>query len=281
MTTVAVYQMPSHQRSKIIVDAMMRGIKSAGDTPILKWVHHYQHVDADIAVLYGYEGRAVNIFQEYSRYSKVVFVDLGYWGRHHGGRFAGYHKITINSRHPVSYFQDRPRPLDRFNKLNVPIKSWRNNDGHILLCGMGAKGAQACGLVTEEWEKSVIKQIKSVTSRPILYRPKPSWRGARPINGTLYNQPQSSFQEVLVNSHCVVSHHSNCNVDGLMEGIPSFCVDGVASALSCGDFSKIETPFKPGNREQWAADLAYVQWTVPEMTDGTAWRFLKEEGMIP
>lgn len=281
MKTVSVYQMPSHVRSKILVDALLRGIKAAGDVPRLRWVHHYQQPDSDLAAIYGYEGRAVQVVKDYSNVSKCVFLDLGYWGRHAGGRYAGYHKLVINMRHATPYFQKKPKPMDRFQRLGISIKPWRNTGRYVLVCGMGGKGAMACGYPVEEWEKWAINQIKKYTDRPIMYRPKASWRGARPLPGTVFHNPQSEFGEALAQAWCVVSHHSNCNVDGILEGVPSFCIDGVALPLSCSDLSQIEKPFKPDNREQWAADLSYVQWNVGEIADGTAWRYLKTEGLIP
>jgi hypothetical protein len=39
------------------------------------------------------------------------------------------------------------------------------------------------------------------------------------------------------------------------------------------DLSRIEFPIKP-DRDQWAANLAYTQWTMDEMARGWAWAHL-------
>ena len=78
----------------------------------------------------------------------------------------------------------------------------------------------------------------------------------------------------------VVTHHSNVAVDGLLQGIPAFCWQGVAAPLSSQDLTKIETPVYPDGREQWTADIAWCQWSIAEMKAGLPWLHLKSEGLI-
>jgi hypothetical protein len=280
MIDVAVYQLPSHRRSRVIVDAMLKGIAFAGDRPRRIMETHYSGVEAPVGVLYGLEGQAPRIFRDYSAQKTMVFVDLGYWGRREGGRWTGYHKVVVNGRHPTSYFQRRSHPGDRAARLGVRIEPWRPRGSHVLVCGMSDKGAQACGFAPEQWERATIAKLSQVTDRPLVYRPKPSWYGARPLPGTDYSPREQTFEEALQGAWCVVSHHSNCNVDALVAGVPSFCVDGIAAPLSESDLTKIETPCRPEGREQWVADIAYTQWTVDEIARGLPWRHLKDEGLL-
>jgi hypothetical protein len=280
MIDVAVYQLPAHKRSRVICDAMLKGIAAAGDRPRRIMESHYTGVDAAHAVMYGLEGQAPRIFRDYQRAGRLVFVDLGYWGRREGGRWTGYHKVVVNERHPTAYFQRRKHAPDRAARLDVRAKPWRTGGSHVLLCGMSDKGAQACGFAPEQWERETIRALRQVTDRPILYRPKPSWYGARPLPGTNYSPREDTFEQALHDAWCVVSHHSNCNVDGLLAGVPSFCVEGVAAPLSETNLARIETPRRPEGREQWIADLAYTQWTVDEIAQGKAWRHLKDEGLL-
>jgi len=43
----------------------------------------------------------------------------------------------------------------------------------------------------------------------------------------------------------------------------------------------IEEPYRPKDRAQWAANVAYCQWSVMEIQTGLMWQYLKAEGMIP
>jgi len=145
---------------------------------------------------------------------------------------------------------------------------------------MGAKAADCEGFATHEWELGAVATLKQHTDRPIIYRPKPSWRNPEPIDGTIFSPRTQPLLDVLEGCHAVVSHHSNVCIDAILEGVPSFCAQGVALPMSRSDLSQIESPIYPDGREQWAADIAYTQWRPDEMRDGLVWRYLKDEGII-
>lgn len=262
---------------------MSRGISLCGESVSLRHAGEFRVVDSDVAVFYGYMKHIMGAYRVAKK--PFVYVDLGYWGRHEGGRRAGYHKVSVNGRHPTAYFQRRPKSGDRFAHFGIPIKDYRENlrEGFILLAGMSEKAANAEGYAAQAWETSIVSELRRHTSRRILYRPKPNWQGARPIKGSEFisDYYKKELTPDLKGCYAVVSHHSNVNVDSLLEGIPSFCLGGAAAPMSLGDLSRVERPYYPENRQQWANDLAYTQWNIEEMETGTAWRFLKNEGLIP
>ena len=278
---VAVYEIMNNGRSRVVCDAMSVGIKKLGDRPVRYSGDHYKGPAANVAVFYGYTQQLRRTMSDYRKLGGAVYIDLGYWGRHDGGRRAGYHKISLNARHPTEYFMRRPQPRDRFEKFKIEIKPWQRDGEHILVAGMSAKGAEAEGFDPEQWEKETIAALKKFTNRRIVYRPKPNWKHARPLAGTDYSPPKQSPEQALVNCHAVVSHHSNVLIDGLISGVPGFCSVGVAVPVTLRDLSRIDDPIRPENREQWAADVAYCQWSVAEMAMGLPWRHLKHEGLIP
>jgi hypothetical protein len=260
---------------------MAEGIAAAGDVPVLAYEHEFagQPV-ADAAVFYGLEGRLPHVFAAYKGIGRAVYVDLGYWDRRRGGRFAGFHKIAVNARHPTAYFRRPAHPPDRLRAVAAPIKPWRRNGRHVLVAGMGDKGARAEGYATEAWERWAIGELQRYTARPIVYRPKPSWKKARPIAGTIYSPRTREVADELRDCWAVVTHHSNVAVDAIMAGVPAFCWEGVAACMSGQELAGIESPPMPDGREQWAADIAYTQWSVEEMRTGAAWRHLRQEGLL-
>lgn len=269
---------------------MRRGIELAGDIVQLRSIRDWREdsepdVEADVAVFYGLAEPMPNIFKAFRRNFAAVYVDLGYWGRRDGGRWAGYHKVVVDARHPNAYFQKPAHPLDRIQRFAILPKARHapTANGHILLAGMGDKGAQAEGWAPEMWERWAIAKIREYSDRPIIYRPKPSWKTARPIEGTLYSGPHvRPIEKDLVNCHAVVTHHSNVAVDALVDGIPALCWAGVAAPLCSQNFQDLEAMPLPSieTRMQWMADLAYTQWSVAEIRDGKAWAHLREEGLI-
>lgn len=262
---------------------MCDGIRAAGDLPVLIDQALYagpEALAAKVAVFYGLEGNLPRIFNDYTALGRAVYVDLGYWGRREGGRWSGYHKISVNARHPVGYYRQPSHPNDRVQRFGVVPAKWRRSGEFILLAGMGDKGAYAEGHDPEAWERWAIAEIQRYTDRRILYRAKPSWKTAKPIAGTVWSDPKVPVENELARSWAVVTHHSNVAVDAILAGVPAFCWGGVAREMSLQDLSRIEDPYYPPGRKQWAADIAYTQWSVDEMRAGLPWVHLKREGII-
>lgn len=282
MASVTVYQFGDHRRSRLLTNAMFTGIRTTGDRVRLVQARDYREPDADVAVFYGMRDQCLKVFRDYQDQGlKVVYIDLGYWARHDGGRYAGYHKIVVNGRHPTAYFQRNRHPNDRALRLGMNAQRWRKDGQHIIVAGMSPKGAEVDGFKAEQWERATIADLKDLTKREIIYRPKPSWKDAKPIAGAQFSPREENVVDRFPLCHAVVTHHSNVAVDALVYGIPTFCWEGVAAPMSLQDLAEIENPWRPENRDQWIADIAYTQWNVLEMTRGKPWRQLKIEGLIP
>lgn len=267
-------------RARLICQSMAEGIRKYGDGVYEISEEFYCGPNRDAAVFYGLYGRLRDAFREYRKEKKAVYIDLGYWERTLGGKLYGYHKIAVNGRHPTEYFRRRPMPENRFRRLGVEIKPYNKGGRHILLAGMGAKAADVEGFKPNEWESAAVRELKKYTDRPIIYRPKPSWHDPTRIEGTTFSGKDQRLHEVLQDCWAVVSHHSNVCVDGLMEGVPSFCFHGVAKPMSLQDLSMIERPIYPDERYQWACDIAWTQWRPDEMRTGAAWKYLRDEGIV-
>lgn len=268
-------------RSRIICVAMAEGLKKLGVPVHEMREEFYNGPDHEAAVFYGLFGNCKTAFIDYRRVGKkAVYIDLGYWERELGGKLTGFHKVSVNGRHPTAYFQNRPMPESRFRSLGLKIKPWRKGGKHILIAGMGAKAAPIEGFKPSQWEEAAVRELRNYTDRPIIYRPKPSWGAATPIEGTIFSGRDQKLSEVLEDCWAVVSHHSNVCVDALLEGIPVFCFHGVASVMGLKELSLIERPVYPENREQWAANIAWTQWRPSEMETGACWRYLVDEGIV-
>lgn len=252
-----------------------------GGSPSLRCsLTHTNRPQFDAAIFYGLAGGCQRILTDYRDAGRhAIYVDLGYWGRRQRSRWDGYHKLAHNSRHPTAYFQRRPKDPERFARFGQAISPWRGGGKHILLIGMSAKAAGAEGFSAEQWERQTVEQLRQHTRREIIYRPKPNWPDAKPIAGTTWGRGPS-LAHALIGCHAVVAHHSNAAVDALLAGVPCICPDGAASVLSGHDLSEIESPPRPEGREQWAYDLAWTQWSIEEMEQGLAYRYLMDEGLL-
>lgn len=275
--SATVYYAGGNARSRIIAAAMFAGIKAFGSPVTIKPSAQFKGVESDLAVFYGLSEGLSDVLEAYRERARgAIFIDLGYWGRRKKTRWDGYHKVVLNARHPTAYFQRITHSADRFRELGQRIRPWRKAGTKIIVAGMSAKAAAADGFAAEAWERKTIQQLRKLTKRPIIYRPKPNWYGARPIAGAAFDRT-ATLDEAFSDCHAVVTHHSNVAIDALLGGIPVFCWDGVALPMALQDLTRIEDPWRPEGREQWAADIAWTQFTADEMRAGLAWRHILKE----
>lgn len=281
MGRIAIFYAATNRRSRIIAENMNEGAKKLGlDAILLTSAQRSRAMDRDVAIFYGLSEGLRSVFDHYkSGRRRAVYIDLGYWGRRKRTRYDGYHKVVVNSRHPTAYFQNVAHPSDRFDAFGIPVQPWRKRGGHILLAGMSAKAAYCEGFSPEQWEREAVAELRKHTDRTIIYRPKPNWTGARPIVGTRM-ECDVPLEKHLQGCHALVSYHSNAGIDAILAGVPVITAGGVASVMGTRDLSRIEALPMPDGREQWAADIGYCQYSVDEMREGKAFRYLFDENLI-
>lgn len=270
---------PTNGRSLKIGTALESGARKMGWTTEVVTEFHMAP-RADMIAAYGWSTEP--IFRSYRAAGlSFIYVDLGYWGRKsHKTDCDGYHKVVVNARHATGYFK-RGRPHDRLAG-SPRVMPWRRQGKHIVLAGLSAKGALSLGFQPLEWELKTIAAIRTVTDRPILYRPKPSWKQAQPIDGVGYSPRTASIASALTDAWALVTHQSNAAIDALAAGIPHYSEAGVASVLSLSSLADIAEASPPtGDRQQLLADIGYCHWTRPEIANGTMFRQLADEGLVP
>ena len=271
------------KRSKALCHAMSVGISRCGDKVVTKPAATFNgEPKSDVAVFYGLRGELMdvyNIFQE--RGKQTVLIDLGYWKRLEGGRLSGYHKLVVNGFQPNKYYQNFDHDLSRLEKMELELKPHNPKGGYILVAGMSEKSAGIYGLGPQEFEEHVIASLKESTDIPIVYRPKPSWPGAKPISGSKYST-KTDIEKDIENCKMVITHHSNVAIDAIIAGKPCVVLgDGVGLNMST-TLKDLDSPYFPTDEERlkWLSDIAYIQWNVSEIRRGKPWQHLKREGLV-
>ncbi len=209
----------------------------------------------------------------YGEYLDEIYYEVGYDGIK---RNADY--CNANS------------PRDRWDKLGIELKPWRNNGLYILILGQPQNGASSQHVDLPLWYGKTLKQIRSVTKRLVMYRQHPRVKkrqgrqnreqkliASRFGNASNFKLSKSwLLEDDSRKARVAVVFSSNAGVRTVVEGIPTFVGDPICMAWDVGnkDFSKIENPEYP-EREQWAYDLAYAQWNCAEMKSGEAWAHLR------
>ena len=84
--------------------------------------------------------------------------------------------------------------------------------------------------------------------------------------------------------HCLITFNSIAATEALLLGKPAITLGPNAAQLLCSQsLAAVETPYIPtlDEVEEWAAHLAYSQFTELEMRNGYAWSILNENSNLP
>lgn len=272
--SIAIYGLSrkkSGDRGSYIARSLEEGFKAHG-----KRCRTFDKFDgkvcADVCLFYGWIHELTDkLCSKYVKSgSHVIFIDLGYWDR--GTR--GNYRFSVDGWDTKDKLA-RNCPSDRYNSLRKnghikPRDDWSRNSKQILVAGMSDKAAWTHGYKYMQWENQIAQVIRDlVPEYNVVIRPKPNNQ----------NRGMPRIEDVLKETHFVVSHHSNTSVDCLVAGIPYFAVKGVGTLLSPTWLTRegILQPLFPAtqDKEQLLYDIAYAQWTPSEMSKGTFWDHAK------
>lgn len=275
-------------RERILADAFAQGVQSSGDTcnrialgsPLdLQPMTPY----CDVAVMVGVKSR--ELYRAHVRAGiHVLYLDKGYTRHAAPGdvKLWEYWRVSLDAHHPTEWLADQQSGDVRLCKLDLPpLQPWHKKGTDIVLAGSSQKYHDFYGLKDPtRWAQKVVASIRECSDRPIVYRPKPSWSEATPIEGTRFSQGARTIDEDLQAAHVLVTHGSNAVFEAMLLGIPAIVLgDAVSRYLSDIDICtrSIETPrlASYAERHQWLCNLAYWQYTMPEIASGLLWDFIR------
>lgn len=278
----------SKPRERLLADAFREGLKNLGGQDTVDFVEltgEAMVADAEVAVMVGVKSR--QIFQANWRAGvHVLMIDKGYT-RHAAKspvKLWEYWRVALDAHHPTGYLMDTQRPPDRLMRLGLTFapdcaSTRLGRDGTILIAGSSAKYHEFYGLKEPtRWTEKLLKAITAVSSRRIVYRPKPSWGDAEPIVGTDYSGNDHTLEQELAQARVMITHGSNACFEAQLAGVPTIILgDGVAKPISPWSIEDLEvsTVATLDERRRWAANLAYCQWTMAEFASGEAWQHIR------
>jgi hypothetical protein len=196
------------------------------------------------------------------------YMDSGYIGNYKSpinpNGFKLFHRIVKNDlQHDVV----EQRPSDRLEKLGIKIPTWKRDGKNILVVMPSEKPARFYNIDMVRWRRETVEIIQKHTDRPIVIREKAK-RQER-IEKTIYQELDNAF--------AVVTLQSIAATEAILYGIPAFTLaPNAAMELASDDLTQIEQPRYPDQDEvyEWACHLAYGQFHIDELKDGTAKRIL-------
>jgi len=170
-------------------------------------------------------------------------------------------------------YEDRYKDICKTTSKGITLKKWRDKGDHILVVPPSYHTAKWYGIDRAKWESDIVAKLKRHTEREIRVRHK--YIGNMDV-GSKVRKPLS---EDLEKCWAMVSWHSMCAVEAVLNGIPSFTSEHSPAkpvSLNLSHLDLIEDPHMP-DREQWLYSLLGSQFTLKEMESGYAYNFLQEE----
>ena len=174
------------------------------------------------------------------------YIDTGYFGN---ALWKQWHRIVKND---LQHGEIVTRPADRFPD-EKPCKFY--------------------SIDRAQWIHDTVAKIKQHTDRPVVLRERAPRRQDRIATDTLQ---QALDQDVFA----LVTFNSVAAVESVFYGIPAFTLApaNAASPVALQNLSQIESPYYADQDKlhAWACHLAYGQFHVSELKNGTAYRMLNE-----
>ncbi len=197
---------------------------------------------------------------------QFYYIDTGYFGNAKS-KSKGWHRITKNNLQNLGPIIERP--TDRL--LRWKFKKFRPGK-KILICPPSEKVMMLFNQPSPaEWTEQVVKQLKTLTDRPIEVRMKPN-RTQRISNNSLEDALDDEV-------HCLVTYNSIAALEALMHGKPAIALGPNCATMVCNtNLNQVEDLHIPDKDEMTAlmAHLSYAQFSREEMMNGYAWEIVNE-----
>ncbi len=244
--TLTLYPVPGKEKSKLICNAFAAGAP--------------RHATG--AVFFGTEG----VMQAFRRAQQGTwwYIDNAYTDPHRGI----YFRATKNALQvdPVG----KTSTGERFAKLGITVKDWRHKpDGKILVIPQSDDFMKSTLGRKGDWLRETVEKLNAWGHGPRI-RVRPWLRDKK----TAYVELHKDLDDAAL----VVTWSSASAITALYEGIPAISESGAAHALT-GPLTQeqVAQPLMPNipERTRFLEILADAQFTLEEMRNGVAWRWLE------
>lgn len=202
----------------------------------------------------------------------VLVAENGYIGRDREGR--QYYAIARDGHNGSGRWH--VGGPERFAKLGVELKPWREAGEHIVVFGQRGFGSAEMASPFE-WHFDVAKRLRKLTDRKIIVRPHPGKPGNDP-------EVTAAVCEDLRNAYCAVVWASSRGVRALTEGVPVvceaphwICFDAACEFEDLVNLDRMD--LSELSRGRCFERLAWAQWSVEEIASGGPFRYLLSDAV--
>jgi hypothetical protein len=254
--TAEVLRFPSLSWRAVQVCAAVAGGAAAARVPVAESTTY--RGGRDVLVLWGpgHPARFEPMRRQVEAGGHVLALDLAYWDRDRKFR------VSIDGAHPQAWVMRRAMPPARLKADGIIARNVWNPNGPVIVAGLGDKARVQYGAdQIDLWEAAMMTAVRAY-GREVIYRAKKSAAG--------------TIEETLAGASALITWHSNAAVDAIRLGVPVVCRDGAAAAVCASTYAPTLQPLLPAVRDQFLANLAYFQWSLPEASSGSLWQWARE-----
>jgi hypothetical protein len=189
-----------------------------------------------------------------------------------------HYSLGFNGLHGRAKFVREDMPPDRWDKLGVELKPWKNDGKYILCCGQNPAGANAQHFANggNDMLLSIGVAAQQFLSKLAVYRPHPSSK-KHVENFPLSPHYEGNLRSDLEDCALLISVNSIALVDATVAGVPTLNLDAGSMVWGLTNYEPEDIKNEVGkfSREAWKNNLAYSQWTEKELLSGEALEHLK------
>ncbi len=258
-----------------VLMAFAQGIQAAGDNAFFSSNGAYTPLNTDVLVVF--KNRTSNaqriLVSAYEAAGKrVLMLGPGFVRRDE------YYAAGWDGAKGHADYMHQNMPIDRWVQLDTPLEMTEQpaRGPWIVVGQVPYPGGP--DYVRWMWE-TVDLMHRRMDQAEVIVRPHPSVASTTPlILGA--DRSEGALSADLQRARGIITFSSNVGVEAVIAGVPTYAADsesmvyGIAAQIAGATFHWAES------REQWAADLAYAQWTKEEMMMGKAWEHLRPGVLI-
>ncbi len=241
------------------------GIRRCGDSVTIKYESNFKGdvswlSDYDMVIAWGVR-RLKPIHQADKN---ILVLEKGYIGNRNEWVSLGYGGLSGQSRHIIG---TEPRWKQLWGE--DILKPWSMDYDHVLLVGQVANDMSVwgCGGI-HKWYEKVADHYCS-KGIPVAFRRHPLEAIPTPCPKNATMDESETLQDAMKNA-LVVTYSSNVGVDAVLAGRPTVAVNSVSMVY--GWVGRKLDEVGSFDREPWLHRMAYCQWNLGELKDGTAWK---------
>jgi len=241
-----------HQRDVML--ALRLGMARHGIETRVTSAPAYPRIDDDFFVSWG------DKIQTQESGVPHLILECGYingTGRDYSANRLRFISTSWNRRHGLSdWLWPDEANGERWNALGIELQPWRQDREYVLLLEQHPADSGAPDVTM--FRRDIIAECER-REWPCRVRYHPS-----------NHRNERTLDEDLAEASLAITWCSTASVEAVIAGVPTYTLGPGSIAAPVTRHLLEHGPFV-GDRGQWANRLAYRQWTVSELADGSAW----------